>query len=194
MKCLVPVSVSTNGTSGIFVHNFMGNGLNGLDITGGSGNLPYGFSQMSALYERYKVVASKFQGFDCDAGSNDLTLHLRALPHETTPATPANWYDVAELPGTKVIMLDMNSETTNHKDFRKLKMYSKTRSHYPKVNSKDGDFSALSNANPVLKWYWQLFATVPSGQALATPRTLVASVLLTYYVLWSEPKHDMPVS
>lgn len=118
------------------------------------GTQPYGFDQLSSLYDRYVV-----HGSSCEATlvntSSSVPSKLVVIP-ATTATSFTNIRTPMESPYAKDRSLAPNGSGAS---MRKIKTYQSTRSIRGLVKGAhliDDELEALVTANPAKEWYWHI--------------------------------------
>jgi hypothetical protein len=158
-------------------YSFRGNSVYDPDFTG-AGSTAFTYTQLSALYNRYRVISSKITIEAFNQGtvpliivlgasisnslpSTDRTLGLRHMAQSTiVPGGPANWKHTAAAGTAAVFGVPLSQ-----------------------VMSED-DFAGLIGGNPNNVWYWHLQAQNLNG---ATAGSVLITVRLEYEAIWSMP-------
>ena len=142
----------------------------------GAGHQPFGFDQLAALYERYRVYGVKYHILIQNTSGTypvDVAVVLKPV---TTLST--DMQTIAEKPYTQVRSLGVTSNAKcqylfkGYVDNPKLLGVSKERYRV------DDQYSALKTANPVLSPYLHMYWREVAG---TTGITLNFKVHLTYY-------------
>lgn len=158
---------------------FRGNGPYDPDYTG-VGVQPYGFDEMSALYNNYIVKGSKIK----------VTAAIQ--PIENFPGTEATCIIVPERYNTVLVNHDL-ADLRAYGRYRSkifarqqgltnknvIRSYASTKSVYATVSSSDDKMEANFSSLPALPWYWLVyFDTTTFGREVQ----IYYDVEITYYM------------
>jgi len=182
------ILVLTPGSlSGYFAYTYRGNGPFDPNATG-TGTQPYGYDQLSSIYDYYRVSASKIAAYPLSFETG------------TTIAGPAGTFQIVLTPNLN--QTDLISNGINVNDLTQQRL---AKSRWVNINTVDPRRSAISayattakvlaesrlNARvddtneafvtglPSTQWYWQIYSFNPINSASGT---LTIQVKVTYYV------------
>lgn len=168
--------------SGVYTYSFRGNSVYDPDFSG-VGTTAFSYTQCSALYNRYRVIASKLTFELIDTGTTPLQVVLTASISNSPPGAwpqivggrhiakgavatggPINWDHTASATTAKIFGVP-NSQ----------------------VMSED-DFAGLVGSNPNNVWYWHISVWNTGSVA----GNFVYSVRIEYDTFWSMPLPLVP--
>lgn len=165
---------------------FRGNGCYDPDYDIG-GVQPYGFDQICpAFFQRYNVKGSKITVYPFVSVNNTITptrIKFVVVPYFDTILPYTEYTDLIQMPYAKSGLLSYYSNDTKT---LKISSYASSAKILGHNQAKDGDASALWNANPANMWYWFVFCfsgePVPSGDTVS----LRFDIKITYYTYLSQ--------
>lgn len=156
-------------------YTFRGNSLFDPDYTG-TGHQPMYFDQYTAIYNKYRVLASSIT-IDAADVSGDSALYMICTPN-TDVLTATSIPLVMEQTGSVAPRM---IPIAQRGPMPKLKLFATTRKvmGLSKGEINDDTYSATSGANPSNIWYWNIFFS-----SVDDVHHVIASVIvkLTYYV------------
>lgn len=164
----------------VSINSYRGNGVYDPDFTG-VGTTAYTYSQLSALYNRYRVIGSRIFVNFTNTGTGVQT-HLLQASIANSPPTTVQWFGGRHMargttsPGKPAF--------THIASARTAKIFGVPESQ---VMSED-DFAGLVGGNPNNVWYWHIGSYNPT--AAATTGTV--DVRIEYDVIWSMPLNIAP--
>lgn len=168
---------------------FRGNSVYDPDYTG-AGHQPLGYDQLSALYEAYQVIGSSIVArFFSTLATNSLNqAQIGIFPSMDVTAPPladqcqeqpyCKWKQAHLTTGTNTACSVFNKMTS-------ARMAGKTID----LNS-DEYYGALTNANPSVTWYWNVFAEQADQTGGDTSPGWYASIKLVYDVIFFRRKQQ----
>lgn len=141
------------------------------------GHQPYFYDQMSAIYGRYMVYASKIEIL---SGTNS-SVDARVVLRPAIPSTPTGNMDLeCERPNAKCWYVVGDSPHP------KITSYARTHQIYGTQSKKlDGDYAGLTTSTPVNRWYWLMAIQATDG---ASSVTCQFTVSITYYCRFYDRK------
>ncbi len=154
-----------------------GNSVYDPDFTG-VGTTAFAFTQVSALYYRYRVLASKLTVDFMNTGNVPLVVSIQATIANSPPVS-ANLIGARHM-NERVIAPGGMASWKQVASARTAKIFGVPEAQ---VLSED-DFTGLVSSNPNNVWYWHLVATNNFG---AVAGSCVVNVRLEYETLWSMP-------
>lgn len=173
------------GTTAYATHVFRGNSLYDPDFTG-SGHQPRYFDNYSAIYGRYKVLASTMSAEVLNQSSTAGAV-LSMIPlTESIPATSLE--DMAELPNAKTTRPIPILSRISHRLSTSITTQKVCGLRPGQVN--DEDWSAAYNANPTQIWYWTVGAF---SMDKSTSVDCIVRVSVKYKAVFYDRK-DTPIS
>jgi len=161
---------------------FSGNSIFQCDVTGGAGQ-PMLHDELEAIYENYQVYASAIEVKVVNSSTEGALIVV--LPHNDATAY-TNSPRILEQDLAKSIVIGSD----NAHDTDGITCHMRTKDLYPGLTGKEIDLHAGMSGNPVIRWYWHLYAEdIPVAAAL----DLYLNVTIRYYVrLYS--KQSWPLS
>jgi len=157
-------------------NSFRGNSVFDPDFSG-AGTTAFGYTQLSAIYNRYRVLGSKITVDVTNTGTVPLRISIVATIVNAPPTATA-------LPGQRHIAQGMVG-TTGTVGWKHTAM-ARTAAIFgvpeSQVMSED-DFAGLVGGNPNNVWYWHVVMFNPGGVAGACN----VSVRIEHDVAWSMP-------
>lgn len=163
---------TTAGASYRTTYAFAGNGLYDPDTTG-VGVQPYGYDQITTLFNIYRVYASQIKvRFFCEEATPKLVVTV--FPAISTP-TYLDPSDLRVMPLARQHVIS-NQEGINRGNF--LKQYCSTYTLL-RESSKDRDAQGATSSNPTAIWYWCVVADTSDTTGEIT---CSMDVQITYYV------------
>lgn len=165
---LALISSATSGN-----YTFSGNSVFDPD-TSGTGHQPLYFDQMVAIYNRYRVFASKLK-FELLSATSSAAISITPTTDSARPTS----IDIAwETPYTMEIPISSSVfRTVRHALMETQKLWGMGSV------TQDDVFSAVFSANPLRQWYWKIWAVSSDG---STSMTLRCNISVTYDVEFSE--------
>lgn len=149
----------------------------------GVGCQPYGYDEIAALYNRYQVYGSKcsVQLRITTASSQVFATLLPTLLSSMTNTAPE---DLRQVKYARQIVT--SKEIQDSQGYPKLSAYCSVKKLYKsRGGSNDNDNMATVSTNPTSNVSWFLY--IDTSQA-AVDTTVYASVMITYYVKFLQPK------
>lgn len=148
--------------------------------TGSASHQPTGFDQLSTMFGRYKVAASKLTVIYSNSSSTAINIMILPGVENTPISTIQQGYSN---PYSKIRML---SPTGSGRSIVRFSHYMSTVKIRGEIEAKyDDDYAALISANPDRQWYWQILIEaadlVEAGQ-----QTGNLTVIIDYYVKFSK--------
>lgn len=165
-------------------HAFRGNSGYDPDATG-AGVQPYGWDEHAALYNEYRIVASKIT-INIDTTSTDRNLVLVVLPWGASTGIGGATLDkVMQQRYTKAHVIDITREGS-----KKITHYfstSKAASYLYNSKSYDRDWAAAMTDNPANQWYWIVYLFTADGNTVSSNLISYMNVKIKYYTKLSSP-------
>lgn len=132
------------------------------------GGQPLGFDQLSALYNHYKVTASRMEVTMINRhDSQNLTNSGRVLGvilyPSVFPGAPTNFAHGLEQPFARHMVVGMPMAG---QAIKSLTTGRKTTSGVYGCNTNDQDFKAATSANPAKEWFWHIYIRSLTGEPL----------------------------
>jgi len=134
-------------------HVFRGNSLYDPDYSG-TGHQPRYFDQLSAIYGKYKVLSSNIVVEVINTAGTGGSGAIFAITPNTEIITFTSWQTAAELPKARVSEIVPISSVYPFKLSHSASTTAICGLLPYQVN--DEDWSALTGANPVQLWYWNV--------------------------------------
>jgi len=172
--------VSGNVSSGVAADNiFHGNSSYSPRTTGG--HQPYGFDQWAQFYSHYRVHGSSIQAqFLPTSTGSGLVTSMWATVYPSLTATPDSYpYPIQEMPYSKTKMFNIYSAGNKENMISKYISTAKILG-IPRTAANDViNYSAATNANPSILWYWHV---VTGSVDAASSVTIYFRFKVTQYV------------
>lgn len=157
---------------------YRGNSLFDPDFTGG-GHQPMYFDQLTAVYKKYLVRASKIEvtALNTAASGNSLA-YIFLLPNRSSSLLTGVYSGPAglrEAPRVKYKII----RTVDSNPVTQIKAYMSSRTVYGKTDFDHRDSAASVTTNPTQGWYWHIVTNTVDN---ATNLNIDYDVRITYYV------------
>lgn len=178
---------SSSGSSGVGELIFSGNGsYDPYDAIGGIGCS--GFTELAAIYQQYRVYASK------------ITVVVKSIVDSTAtgdsvfliiPDRSNSTYSMSDViarqasPYSKVAMLNRGS---NGSQPVTIKQYRKTKHIYGESDIDDDNYASSTTGTPTNEWFWHVLAARGDQSAIAASPGFQAIVKITYYIRFEKRK------
>lgn len=168
------------GAGTVANYSYRGNSLFDPDFTG-TGTTAFTYTQLSALYNRYRVISARIHVSFVNTSAGVLT-HLLQASIANAPPTAVNMF------GARHVARNTTSPGRPSWE-HKAQVYTHAVYGVPKaqVLSED-DFAGLVGGSPNNPWYFHLTSYNPT----ATAATSTAEVRIEYEVVWSMPLNVAP--
>lgn len=178
MRVQLPyVRTATITGTGIADYVFRGNSVFDPDFTG-VGSQPLGHDQWSALYRRYRVLASKIEIHVHSQDSAD-GQGMYIVPLNTSAAVLSRT-QILEQQGSDYKILALQGAGPSARSMMKYKGTASQRGVPISAVRSDADFSALTTTNPNLEWFWH-FGTFDMS-SLVDSISAEITIKIVYYV------------
>lgn len=160
---------------------FRGNSCYDPDYTG-TGSQPYGWDELTLIYNRYKVVASQIEIIQTGEIA-DGEYMLTIVPYKTNNLNPDDIEDVKQYPLAKQFRIN-NMQTIQPK----FKHYC-TNKQMRRLYFGDWTESTLwsgTGTSPIDQWYWNVY--VHTADKSTSNEPFPFRVKLSYYIIFQNPK------
>lgn len=162
-----------------------GNSVYDPDYSGVSGGQPFAYTEMSALYNQYRVYGSRYKVEIMPANINTGN-YVKFSLYPQKDLTDISTDQAGEAPYSKSAFVGGSNATSRR--FLKGFMTSKKIYGFTKI-SQDPNFAALVTANPFNEWYWILDYSTVDGSNLSSSTQAYLNITVTYYVEFFDRKN-----
>lgn len=153
-------NIALSAVGNVATYQFRGNSIFDPDLTS-TGHQPLGHDEFAAMYQRYRVHASRVVLYACNTGDPGLPVQL--VIHATNNSTLITNFDtVMEQPYMRTLTLEVDSNGGSCKKLTFPWMSTK-KIKGTHMTELDDRFQASYGANPSIEWYWNLYAFTYGG-------------------------------
>lgn len=157
------------------------------------GSLPSGYTQVSTLYNIYKVQACKIRCRIRNLGPKDIVVGLRPVAGVTdlSLGTVAHVRNMITETRDWVYKIIPASEAGALKPFKWMKGYKKSRQILTTAMFSDSATTAYMGSNPTLSWHWQV--VICNSDLTGTAVNVDLDTFVTLYTKVFSPKNVFDV-
>lgn len=180
-------NAASGGVSGIFDNVFRGNGPRDPDQTG-TGIGVNGFTEFAAIYNKYRVYASKINvsmKSITDITSTGDAVGMVIPDRSSTSYTLSTMLTRIGSPYAKSGMLNRYA---NGASPLYLKQFRRTKDIYSETDIDDDVYASTTGTEPANQWYWHVMAGRQDQSSISASPGFCYMIKITYYVRWEQRK------